>query len=90
MLSPEHRSETLESNGIEYRGVATVDVYGGAMEVFAINDGLFARWNCDGELSQVFRRDEEAGWVALDPEAFDKRYRLAIWIIPEEPHVGAF
>jgi len=70
------RKATLRKNQIEYRGQVAAEIWGIKMNLTAINDGLFAEWNCSGQLSNLFRRDAKGGWTAVDVGAFQSRFAL--------------
>lgn len=76
MLLPERREATLEAAGIEYRGAFVAEIEGGRMTVFGIDDGLFARWGCNGELTGIFKQGAQGEWLALDTESFGDRFTL--------------
>lgn len=76
LMSPPFRQETLEFNGIEYRGDFVAEVEGMTMNIVGVGDGLFARWDCGGSVTDVFRRDEQGNWTSLDAALYADRLNL--------------
>lgn len=70
------RKVLLQDNGIEYHGTELAELWGTTVELTAIDDGLYAGWACNGQLSTLFKKDGDDRWVELDPALYGRRFAL--------------
>ena len=75
--APGGREATLRKNNIEYHGVVKTEIWGIKMTLTAINDGLYAEWDCSGQISNLFTRRADGGWTAVDAASHHGRFTLA-------------
>lgn len=53
---------------VDYEGRRILSVDGNDMQVFGVGGGVFANWNCGGELTQVVRQSGDGHWVRVQSE----------------------
>lgn len=78
LLAPPLREAFLASQGIEYGGEATIDVHGITIAGILIEDGLLAKWGCNGKPAFLFRNDGSGVWREVDLANSPNRYSFEV------------